>query len=140
VPSMVERGRGGILNVGSGAGLALMPAAAAYVGTKHFIHGLSEGLRLDLTDTGVVVTEICPGPVETEFDERAGIDSESGGGLPPALKITAKQCAREAITGFEKGKALVFPGKAYKALMMTHSLIPRSLERWAMRKPSLEAR
>ena len=137
---MVERGRGGILNIGSGAGLALMPAAAAYVGTKHFLHGFTEVLRLDLTGTGVVVTEVCPGPVETEFDERAGIDSESGGGLPPAFKITAEQCAREAIAGFEKGEALVFPGRAYKALMAAQSVLPRPLQRRAMRKPSLEAR
>lgn len=115
VGTMVDRGRGGVLNIGSGAGLALMPAAAAYVGTKHFLHGFTEVLRLDLTGTGVVVTEVCPGPVETEFDEQAGIDSETGGGLPPTLKITAEQCAREAIAGFEKGEALVFPGRAYNS-------------------------
>lgn len=137
---MVERGRGGVLNISSGAGLALMPAAASYVGTKHFLHGFTEVLRLDLTETGIVVTEVCPGPVETEFDEQAGIDSETGGGLPPAMKITAEQCAREAIAGFEKGEALVFPGRAYKVLMAAQSILPRPLQRWAMRKPSLEAR
>lgn len=137
---MVDRGRGGVLNIGSGAGLALMPAAAAYVGTKHFLHGFSEVLRLDLTGTGVVVTEVCPGPVETEFDEQAGIDSSTGGGLPPAFKITAEQCAREAIAGFEKGKALVFPGRVYNALMVAQSVMPRPLMRRAMRKPSRQAR
>ncbi len=140
VGSMVARGRGGILNIGSGAGIALMPAAAAYVGTKHFLHGFTEVLRLDLTGTGVVVTEVCPGPVETEFDERAGIDSASGGGLPPGLKITAEQCAREAIAAFEKGTALVFPGRVYKALMAAQSVSPRPLQRWALRKPSKQAR
>ncbi|MBA3555857.1 MAG: SDR family NAD(P)-dependent oxidoreductase, partial [Gemmatimonadales bacterium] len=131
--------RGGILNIGSGAGLALMPAAAAYVGTKHFLHGFTEVLRLDLTGTGVVVTEVCPGPVETEFDRVAGI-GEGGGGLPTALKVTAEQCAREAIAGFEKGKAMVFPGAAYKVLMAAQSVIPRPLQRMAMRGPSREAR
>jgi short-subunit dehydrogenase len=52
VPSMVERGRGGVLNVGSGAGLTVMPAAAAYSASKHFVDGFSEGLRADLAGTG----------------------------------------------------------------------------------------
>jgi short-subunit dehydrogenase len=42
VPAMVERGRGGVLNMGSGAGLTVMPAAAAYSASKHFIDGFSE--------------------------------------------------------------------------------------------------
>jgi uncharacterized protein len=60
VPAMVERGRGGVLNMGSGAGLTVMPAAAAYSASKHFIDGFSEGLRADLAGTGVVVTQVCP--------------------------------------------------------------------------------
>ena len=68
VPSMVERGRGGVLNVGSGAGLTVMPASAAYSASKHFIDGFSEALRADLAGTGVVVTQVCPGPVDSEFD------------------------------------------------------------------------
>lgn len=45
VPAMVERGRGGVLNIGSGAGLTVMPCAVAYVGSKHFVAGFSEALR-----------------------------------------------------------------------------------------------
>ena len=48
VPAMVERGRGGVLNMGSGAGLTVMPAAAAYSASKHFMDGFSEALRADL--------------------------------------------------------------------------------------------
>lgn len=140
VGEMVARGRGGILNIGSGAGIALMPAAAAYVGTKHFIHGFTEVLRLDLAGTGVVVTEVCPGPVETEFFERLGVDSEMGSGLPRALNITAEQCAREALAGFEKGTALVFPGRVFRALMTAQAVVPRPLMRLVMRKPSRKAR
>jgi uncharacterized protein len=63
LPGMVERGRGGVLNIGSGAGLTVLPNAAAYVGSKHFINGFSEALRADLSRTGVSVTQVCPGPV-----------------------------------------------------------------------------
>lgn len=140
IPPMVERRRGGILNIGSGAGITIMPAAAAYVGTKHFLHGFTEALRLDMTGTGVVVTEVCPGPVETEFDERAGIDVESAAGLPPIFRISAERCAREAISGFEKGDALVFPGSAYRALMALESVTPASVQRRAMRGRAQQAR
>jgi hypothetical protein len=78
LPSMVERGRGGVLNIGSGAGLTVLPNAAAYVGSKHFINGFSEALRADLARTGVTVTQVCPGPVDSEFDQVAG----SAGGMP----------------------------------------------------------
>lgn len=140
VGEMVQRRRGGILNIGSGAGLALMPAAAAYVGTKHFVHGFTQVLRLDLIGTDVVVTEVCPGPVETEFDERAGMTSAASAGLPPVFKISAEQCAREAISGFDNGEAVVFPGMAYKALMAVQSVAPASLQRWMMRTPAQRAR
>jgi short-subunit dehydrogenase len=72
IPEMVANGRGGVLNIGSGAGLTVMPAAAAYTGSKHFVDGFSEALRADLAGTGVVVTQVCPGPVDSEFDEVAG--------------------------------------------------------------------
>ena len=72
VSSMVERGRGGVLNVGSGAGLTVMPGAAAYSASKHFTDGFSEALRADLAGTGVVVTQVCPGPVDSDFDTVAG--------------------------------------------------------------------
>jgi short-subunit dehydrogenase len=48
VPAMVDRGRGGVLNMGSGAGLTVMPAAAAYSASKYFMDGFSEALRADL--------------------------------------------------------------------------------------------
>jgi short-subunit dehydrogenase len=129
VPLMVARGRGGVLNIGSGAGLAVMPAAAAYCASKHFIDGFSEALRADLAGTGVVVTQVCPGPVVSEFDQAAGSEGGIAGGPPEFLKITAARCARDALAGFDRGEALVFPGRAYRALMLLLPLLPRSLQR-----------
>ena len=128
VPGMVSRGDGGILNIGSGAGHSLIPGAAAYVGTKHFVDGFTETLRLELADAGVAVTQVCPGPVETEFDQAAGMEGLSGG-PPEFLTISAERCAREAIRGFERGEALVFPGFPYKAIMPLAGFIPRFLQR-----------
>jgi uncharacterized protein len=130
IPGMVAHGRGGVLNIGSGAGLAVLPAAAAYVGSKHFVDGFSEALRADLAGTGVVVTQVCPGPVNSEFDEVAGSEGGMAGGPPQFLRITAAQCAREALAGFDRGDALVFPGRAYRVAMRLLPLLPRRLRRW----------
>lgn len=141
LPGMVSRGRGGVLNVGSGAGLAVMPAAAAYTGSKHFIDGFSEALRADVAGTGVVVTQVCPGPVDTEFDYVAGSAGGMTGGPPQFLRITAEQCAREALTGFDRGAALVFPGRPYRLMMrMVLPLIPRGVLRRQAAKTALRLR
>ena len=129
VPSMVQRGRGGVLNVGSGAGLTVMPAAAAYSASKHFIDGFSEALRADLAGTGVVVTQVCPGPVDSEFDQTAGSAGGMTGGPPQFLRISAAQCAREALAGFDRGAARVFPGRGYRLAMRALPLLPRRLAR-----------
>jgi uncharacterized protein len=128
VPAMVERGRGGVLNMGSG-GLTVMPAAAAYSASKHFMDGFSEALRADLAGTGVVVTQVCPGPVDSEFDQVAGSAGGMTGGPPQFLRISAAQCAREALAGFDRGAPLVFPGRAYRMAMRALPLLPRGLSR-----------
>jgi len=129
VPAMVERGRGGVLNMGSGAGLTVMPASAAYSASKHFMDGFSEALRADLAGTGVVVTQVCPGPVDSEFDQLAGSAGGMTGGPPQFLRISAAQCAREALAGFDLGVPLVFPGRAYRMAMRALPLLPRQLAR-----------
>lgn len=65
--SMVARGCGHIINLGSYLGLRTVKTASAYAASKHAVHGLSETLRLDFAGTGVRVTEICPGRVRTGF-------------------------------------------------------------------------
>jgi short-subunit dehydrogenase len=129
LPSMVARGRGGVLNVGSGAGLTIMPVSAAYSASKHFVDGFSEALRADLAGTGVVVTQVCPGPVDSEFDQVAGTAGGMTGGPPQFLRISAARCAREALAGFDRGAPLVFPGRAYRAMMRLVPLLPRGLQR-----------
>ncbi|MFT5683423.1 MAG: short-subunit dehydrogenase [Myxococcota bacterium] len=108
LPGMVARGRGGILNVSSGFGLTWMPIFSAYVASKHFVSSFSESLRTELSGTGVVVTQLCPGPVATEFEQIAG--NPTGQDVPAFIQITADQCARSAIAGFMRGRAVIVPG------------------------------
>ena len=67
VPGMVKRGRGHIINIGSIAGDAAYPGGSVYCATKAAVKALSDGLRIDLVDTPLRVTNIKPGIVETNF-------------------------------------------------------------------------
>lgn len=67
VPGMVERGSGHIINIGSIAGEAAYPGGSVYCATKAAVKVLSDGLRIDLVDTPLRVTNIKPGMVETNF-------------------------------------------------------------------------
>lgn len=67
VPSMVKRGCGHVINIGSIAGDAAYAGGSVYCATKAAVKALSDGLRIDLVDTPLRVTNIKPGMVETNF-------------------------------------------------------------------------
>ncbi len=94
LPGMIERGEGHIVNVGSMAGLYPLPAAL-YGATKGAIHLFSTNLRLELAGTGVRVTEICPGRIQTEFYDVAIDDPEERETIKNsgAQEVTADECA-----------------------------------------------
>lgn len=131
VGPMVSRGRGAIANVSSGFGLTFGPGMASYIGTKHFVTSFTEALRLDLAGTGVRVTQICPGPVQTEFSEMAG---NFTGIEPPAfLSISPERCARSLVRAVDRGRALVVPGLVAWFVVYLGVFCPRWLLRLAYR-------
>jgi len=67
VPGMIERGRGHIINVGSVAGDAAYAGGNVYCATKAAVKALTDGLRIDVADTPIRVTNLKPGLVETNF-------------------------------------------------------------------------
>jgi short-subunit dehydrogenase len=79
VKDMVERGKGRILFTSSIAALMPGPFEAVYAASKAFVHSFSEGLRNELKDTGVTVTALMPGPTDTNFFHRAGMDDTKVG-------------------------------------------------------------
>ena len=67
VPGMVARGSGHVINIGSIAGKEVYPNGNVYCASKHAVDAINNGMRLDLNGTGVKVSQVCPGLVETEF-------------------------------------------------------------------------
>lgn len=110
-PGMVEEGRGAILNVSSLASTLPIPDFAVYAATKAYVSSFSEALRIELAESGVSVTYLCPGPVKTEFGEVSRREGASEGMPAHALFYVPKeQVVAEAIAGLDGGKARVFPG------------------------------
>jgi hypothetical protein len=98
---------------------------------EHCVTGFTETLRAELDGTGVVVSQVLPGPVETGFDEAANIGPP--GMMDRIFRISAARCAREVIQGFEKGRPMIFPGSAYRTAMALQGIVPRGLQRRAAR-------
>jgi short-subunit dehydrogenase len=117
----VARQRGGILNVASVAGFLPGPGMAVYYATKAYVLSFSEALHCELMARGVRVTALCPGPVPTEFQARAGVQGE-----PSALALPARRVAEEGYAGLMRGQRLVVPGAANKAVALLTRLLPRT--------------
>lgn len=87
VPGMIARGKGHIINIGSVAGDAAYPGGSVYCATKAAVKVLSDGLRMDLVDTPLRVTNVKPGLVETNFSvTRFGGDKERADNVYKGIK------------------------------------------------------
>lgn len=127
LPGMTERGRGAVLNVASVAGFQPIPAQAVYAATKAFVLSFSQATAVELKDTGVSMTALCPGPVATEFVEVAGFKKSKEQMAPSMLWSTADDVAKSGIEGMEKGKRVVIPGVGNRATAMFGYYSPRAL-------------
>jgi short-subunit dehydrogenase len=118
----LERRKGGILNVASVAGFMPGPQMTVYYATKAFVVSFSEALHHELAPRGIRVSALCPGPVPTEFQARAGFAATS---YSPLLTYTATRTAELGYRGLMGGKRLVIPGFANKAVTILAALLPR---------------
>jgi len=117
------RNRGGILNVGSIAGFLPGPGMAVYYASKAYVMSLSEALRHELAPSGVRVTVVCPGPVQTEFQSRAGF---APGFDSAVLDVSPVEVARQAYQGLMANERAVLPGSLIKLVPFLLRLAPRS--------------
>jgi uncharacterized protein len=120
----LARHRGGILNVASVAAFVPGPSMAVYYASKAYVLSFSEALHQELSRHGVRVTALCPGPVPTEFQARAGL---SGNRMPNVLALSAERVARIGYDGFMRGQRVVVAGIGNKIVVSMLRFVPNAL-------------
>ena len=115
----VERDRGIILNVASSAGFMPGPLLSTYYATKNYVLRLSEAIYEELRRKGsrVKISVLCPGPVNTEFNQVAKVKFAVEG-------ISSEECAKTAINGAIMGKLIIIPGSMMKAGLFFRRFVP----------------
>ena len=118
---------GKILNVDSIAAFQAGPLMSVYYATKAFVLSFSEALSEELKGSGVTVTALCPGPIDTGFEKRAELGKS---GLFKNLKVwSADEVADYGYRAMMKGKVVTVKGGMNKLIVFSTRLAPRSLVR-----------
>jgi len=125
LPGMIERGRGGILNVASTAAFQAGPNMAVYYAGKAYVLSLTEAIHQEVKGTGVKVTALCPGPTATEFFDVA----DSKGSMLAKMAVDPAGVVRAGLAGLDRNKAIVIPGLKNKIGAQASRLLPRAAMR-----------
>lgn len=115
----VKRDSGIILNTASSAGFMAGPLLSTYYATKNYVLRLTEAIYEELRHKGshVKISALCPGPVDTEFNDVAKVKFAMKG-------ISSELCARTAIDGALKGKPVIIPGGMLKVGLFFRRFLP----------------
>ena len=135
LPGMLARGRGRILNVASLGGFQPGgPGMAVYYATKAYVLSFSRALAAELRGTGVTVTALAPGPVNTEFEDKAGLQKTRL--LHWLRPMEAHTVAQAAYRGMQRGRPVIIPGLIAKVLSIAGGLPPHAIalavNRWLL--------
>ena len=126
LPKMIENNRGGILNVASTAAFSAGPKMATYYASKAYVLNLTEAIAEEVKGNKIRVSCLCPGPVRTSFQGKAGIEKSEGA---KKYLMNADDVAKEGYIGFNKGKVIIIPGVKNKFLVYINKFIPRMITR-----------
>jgi uncharacterized protein len=122
---MVKRRSGKIMNVASTAAFQSGPTMAIYYASKAYVLNFSEAIDNEVSDKGVTVTTLCPGPTETGFLEAAALQDSK---LFKGKKIAgAKEVAEYGYKAMMQGKTVAIHGLMNRIMAKTVSFIPRSI-------------
>jgi len=122
-PGMVERGRGWIMNVASTAAFQAVPTNAVYAATKAFVLSFSEALAVELKNTGVAVSALCPGVTFTGFQRVAGAEHL----FYKRGAMTAAEVARLGYRAMLRGQRVKVTGGFNEFLVQSVRFAPRWL-------------
>lgn len=128
LPAMLQRGRGRVLNVASTAGFVPGPLMAVYYATKAYVLSFSEAVNEELRGTGLSVTALCPGPVETGFQDAATLnESRLMSGVTRLAVLDVDTVARTGVEAMLRGQGVAVAGLANKVQVSSFRLLPRSV-------------
>lgn len=119
LPGMVQRNRGGVINVGSLYSFSTAPWQSLYGAAKSWILSFSLALREELHGTHVTITALCPGTTLSRFRTRNGHRDRASW-----LTLTSAEVAAAGYRGFLRGRAVVVPGFASKLYVLGTRLLP----------------
>lgn len=126
LPKIMELKNGGILNVASTAAFCSGPRMAVYYASKSYVLNLTEAIYEECKESEIKVSCLCPGPVMTDFQGKAGIKkSETAKKYLMDAETVAKICYKE----FNNGKVIIIPGLKNKLLVIINKFLPRSISR-----------
>jgi short-subunit dehydrogenase len=126
LPGMVERGRGGIINVVSTSAFQPVPFFAVYAASKAFLLSLTEALATEVQGTGVRIQALCPGLTATEFQEVAETDRVA---FNRTGTMTPDEVVAGSLRAYDRGDLRVIPGFSNRLLAEVQGWLPRSLVR-----------
>lgn len=125
IPLLRRHRPGAVLNVSSVASLLPLPNLGVYAASKAYVSSFSEALRAELRGTGISVTHLCPGPVDTEFQTVAGREGEpERKHAPDWVKVSVEEVARVALRAVSRDRARVVPGFWMMMAPVFFALIP----------------
>lgn len=125
LPDFVKRGRGGILNVASLAGMVPMPYLSVYGASKTYVIALSEALSFEYREAGVQISVLAPGPVATEFRAQMGLKAGWMHSFLPMMDT--EMVARVGYNGFAIGQSVIVPGFLNKISAFGIKILPSAL-------------
>jgi short-subunit dehydrogenase len=126
LPAMVDRRKGGVLNVASVAAFQPGPKMAVYYASKAYVLSFSEALHEEVSDQHVHVTALCPGPTESEFASVANVQDTK---LFEQHTMSSAEVAKEGVEAFYRNQAVVVSGLKNKVLAASVRFTPRFLPR-----------
>ena len=124
---LIERGRGGVINVASIAGYQPTPGNATYGATKAFVSSFSQAVHEELKGTGVKCMVLSPGFTRTEFQVRGRIRLERGSRASSGR--TRPRSSQHALRAYDKGRAVCVPGPLNTATAAFTAVTPHAVTR-----------
>lgn len=125
LPHMLQRRRGGILNLASLGGYAPGPHQAAYYASKAYVLSLTEALACEASGLGVRIAVVAPGPVETRFHADMGAESALYRAILPSL--APHRVASSALRGFMFGQRVIIPHPFNRMMQMALKVLPHPI-------------